>query len=308
MRKRIIFCVFLIITALIPISFVGQTVGQSDISIELQGATWPMSTINILIIPSTGEDWWNPDYINSTLRAIGQWNLAIQTFASENPDFGYLSSLRLAATLAGSGRTNYDVNVSWVRAPASNAVGQTGLTTTWSENGIIINSTISLSANDGRGYQLNGVDTQNVAVHELGHVLGLGHCSYSGDVMFATYGLGSGVRALSTLDLYGVSLVFGWLKDYIRPGSDLWPAVREATLPSNIDYSLIDIGNQNLPPSSPIESFLKGIGRALDAVRLFVVKPEGLAVIVLAVLAVLTIALVYPRRKDIIKMFKPARS
>ena len=52
---------------------------------------------------------------------------------------------------------------------------------------------------------------QNVALHELGHSLGLGHSNYTGDLMYAVYTMGiHRLKSISTLDVYGVATLFAW--------------------------------------------------------------------------------------------------
>jgi hypothetical protein len=43
----------------------------------------------MLVVPAENESWWDPLNLNTTLRAIGQWDEAFVEFASNNSDFAY---------------------------------------------------------------------------------------------------------------------------------------------------------------------------------------------------------------------------
>ena len=78
---------------------------------QLQGFVWNHSSLNVLIITADNESWWDPNYLNITLRAIGQWNEAISGFASNNSDFSYLSSLMIKSTVSNESKKGFDMYV-----------------------------------------------------------------------------------------------------------------------------------------------------------------------------------------------------
>ena len=73
-----------------------------------------------------------------------------------------------------------------------------------------MNSTTILATHSNHEVSLNEVDMQNVALHELGHNLGLGHSNYTGDLMYAVYTMGTSLESISTLDVFGVATLFAW--------------------------------------------------------------------------------------------------
>ena len=210
------FLLFLWISSLVLAScFVSSSKvnGQSSdsYSLEIQGFAWDHSSLNVLIVTAENESWWDPNYLNITLRAIGQWNEAIAGFASNYSEFSYLSSLRMESKISNESQRGFDMVVNWTDSALSNYVDVAGLSQiTPTFRGAIKNCTATLAVRTNHGALLNEVDMQNVALHELGHNLGLGHSNFTGDLMHSTYDLGSPGASVSTLDVYGVATLFAW--------------------------------------------------------------------------------------------------
>ncbi len=253
---------------------------NSNYQLALEGPTWDHSEITIRVIPQYGKPWWNPSYLNATLNAIDQWNEAFTYFASNNTDYAYLSDIMLIPQVSNSTTIVYDTFLSWIEQ-FGNTTEDAGLTTTmYTSLGAIDNSTMILAAYDVYGDTLSEVDMQNVALHELGHVFGLGHSNDSGDAMYYDYVLDSPVRALSTLDVYGVATVFRWMNispQYNRDNQQ--QAIYSVTLPSSVEYKYLPVPAKDIPPESTIGEIVT----SLDDFTQLVKQPEVLIILILAV-------------------------
>jgi len=291
MTWKLVLAVLLILSLMFGISDFSHAQAQTQGSLNLEEITWNHATISGLIIMQDSESWWAPSYLNATLRAIGEWNHAIQDFASNYTNYAYLSKLKIISTIAHTIDPGFDAYISWAKKPPS-ATDHIGYTNTWHRvpSGIIKNSTISLASEDSGGYVLNEVDMQNIALHELGHSLGLGHSSYLGDVMYSKYTLNQPVEGLSTLDLYGVSTVFQWMLN--SSNSPYSPQQSSVTLPSNIQYRYLPIYYEDLPPAPPSLSPLQTL---LIYIIRIIRRPELLIPIVIVILVAVVIEILYVR-------------
>jgi predicted Zn-dependent protease len=250
-------CFFLVVLILMGTFLQGQAQQQNNVFIELQGHSWNKSTIRTLIVKAENETWWNEELVNSTLRAINQWNEAINFFSTKYADFAYLSALNLRAEVSDRIISNFDIYVifsEYVWISGQNALG-TASTITYS-NGTAQNSTITLAVRS-EYVSLTINDVQNIASHEIGHSLGLGHSNSSADLMYPAYDLFSTDNAISTLNLYGVALIFDWIStsDFKSPGQ----LRGSVTLPSYIEFEYAPIP-EPAPKSindNPIVKFLE---------------------------------------------------
>nr|KYP39815.1 Metalloendoproteinase 1 [Cajanus cajan] len=101
----------------------------------------------------------------------------------------------LAHTFAPQdGRLHYDADEQWTTSPAGQSGGLEGNSWWWRRRRRV------------RPRKPTSIDLETVALHEIGHVIGLGHSSVSGSVMFPTY---AGVRRdLTQDDVDGIKALY----------------------------------------------------------------------------------------------------
>jgi Matrixin len=265
---------------------------ETEYAVGLQGVTWDDSVIDVLITPPSNVSWWNPSYLNATLHSISQWNEAIASFAGNYSDFAYLSRLRMVPQFSNSSaNADFDAYLSWIKE-FGNVTCEAGLSRTTYMSGIITNNSVTIAAYDCRGNVLSEADSQNVALHELGHVLGLKHSNYTDDLMYFAYSLSSPVRAVSTLDLYGVAVVFQWMAVSLEfDKANIGSRVYSVSLPPEISYEYLEVSEGNLPPQSLFEQVRNYLWLGSEAIA----KPEFWVFMVLLTVALATVFAVLKR-------------
>ena len=277
-----------------------QVEGQSQYVLELQGSTWDHSTISVLVVPQLAETWWDPTYLNSTLRALSEWNEALLYFAKNYSDFGYLSRLNMAPEVSISTGKSFDVTISWIEKFENETCNAGQTQKTFSTSGIVAECNVKLAAYDCGGNRLSEVDMQNVALHEIGHVMVLGHANNSADLMYLAYSLGNPVRAVSTLDVYGVAKVFRWMA-YSSEFSPDNQGQKEysVSLPSIIEYQFLPISQENLPAQSLIDSTRSFLVNVLQSIQ----RPDVLIAIVI-VLSMIVVIRLWVRNRGLTNRFQ----
>jgi predicted Zn-dependent protease len=268
---------------------VHQTEAQTEYSIAITGHTWNHSTLSVSIFPRENESWWEPSYLNATLRGIAQWNDAIQEFASNHTEFSYLSRISLVPTISHENVSGFDIYIGWIAECGSEStIGQSRATV--KSPCTRINNTVCLAAKAPSGHVMTEVDMQNIVVHELGHTFGLYHSSYSGDVMYSTVHYRETVKPISSLDLYALSQIFEWMSNSTQfTSSNTCPQESSVTLLSSISYYHFPIAAENrpLPTSQNLTEYV---------IELFL-RPEILAAILIAVTLLAVAAIILKRRK-----------
>ena len=281
--------ILLILGSTLVVLAVRQTEAQTEYAIDIRGYTWNHSTISVSIFPRENESWWEPSYLNATLRGIAQWNDVIQEFASNHTEFSYLSRISLVPTITHEVASGFDIYIGWIAECESEAtIGQSRAIV--KSPCIMIDNTVCLAAKAPSGHVMTEIDMQNIVVHELGHTFGLYHCSYSGDVMYSTVHYRETVKPLSSLDLYVLSQIFEWMSNSTQFTSlNTCPQESSVTLPSNISYYHFPIAAENLPFPTPQNLAEYTIGLFL--------RPEILTAILIAVTLLTVAAIILKRRK-----------
>ena len=258
---RNFFLIFLLLSSLLltaGIFATGQVRGQNQNidELDMEDLAWSRSTIDILLVTPNNQSWWNPIYINSVLRAVGQWNEAIQYYSANNTQYAYLAALKLVPTVSNESLPGFNIYLNWTQSTIAGSSDDIGLTTLSDEANVITHCNINLATHTSHGDALADGDEQNIALHELGHSLGLGHSNYTGDVMYPALTLLGSAKLLSTLDLYGVATSFAWMSSQFKfyPVMD-WLSGDPLLLPQS-QYQALPVSSQYARPQTLQNNFI----------------------------------------------------
>ncbi len=249
------FCIILLLLLFTPLGMV-QAQTQDTQSLDLFTYTWSKSTLNVLIVEADGQSWWRPEYTSAAANAVEDWNQAISYFSSKHSEYGYLSGVKLVSEISKDFKPGYDVYVNFTLTIIDNGGIILGRATTYpSSNGIIDQCTIVLTTT-AELLSLNNEGIRNVATHELGHALGLGHSNSTSDLMYANNDLIFSKNKISNLDFIGVAVLFDWMKTGTPPKSQVRDSI---VLPSNVAFEYAPSTNQAPNPLNDIIATLSSL-------------------------------------------------
>lgn len=149
------------------------------------------NAIRVYLAPTHAANF-KPSFLDAVRSAFGQW-IAAGVPVRFNFDVDSAQA---------------DVTVKWRIQFEIERTGQTDVT--WDENGYIQSAAITLATFDPKGLPMEPDDIRVVAMHEVGHLLGLDHSKDSTDLMFPM----AKVRDLSDRDVRTVLLLY-----QLSPGS-----------------------------------------------------------------------------------------
>lgn len=246
----------LLIILLIPTISLGSALdahAASRGSIPTEGGTWVDPTITTVIIPSSSAAWFRSSYTLDVSRAISRWTMSIAAY-TDSYGSNYLRKLNFVTCISGINESlcgSPDIQVQFVESFGPQSAGL-GLTSLRIQNSrvFLAPTTTTLAAYDpSNTTQLTDTDMINIASHEFGHALGLGHATLSRtddgtfELMFLSYGQTAGnpvnsLEAPSTLDFYALAYVYDWLASSSTLNGQGHPTT-DLSLPLGVPYSSV---------------------------------------------------------------------
>lgn len=261
---------------------------EDAIIIEVGGYLWNRTDLKVLILQENQTEW-STSLVNSTIRALEDWNYAIKYFSGNYSDYSYLSEVNLQYKISSQMDPDYDIYVSFSETVSTGSQDSIGATTTIPYgNGTIQQCQITL-ATQSQYLTLTPRDVQSVATHEFGHALGIGHCNSSSDLMYPLFDVYAAQYEISTLNMYGVANAFRWIID---PSQPVPSPIQDLSLPADIPYKYIP-SVQPAPQSLTDNPVIRGI----EIIVKVLLTPYILAMITAGVLLIILIELYFRRKR-----------
>jgi len=221
-----------------------DTLGAAP-AIDILGLSWSKTSLTVQIVRASYVP--SADYYTAVENAFVAWDQALAAFGSQY-GYPYLSQFSFSTSIVSAASTGYDITVEFTSATAV-AGGEIGQATISYMGGTILSVKITLYLYvSGRG-TLTPTDIYNIALHEIGHALGLNHAAQSTttngpEVMYPYYSFPGYAMSPTTLDAYALAKVYAWLST----GVYSTVAAQTVYLPSTIPYKEISVQVAPLTP------------------------------------------------------------
>jgi Matrixin len=219
---------------------------QNSGSVALEEFRWTHFPIKVLVDMN---QWAQPDYATAVREALDSWIKSIWNYTNTYNDTT-LAAINYLYYLSNVNSTiNYDVFITFtadIIPPGPNTVGLTTYSWDLSTRQPVPPITINVTTYSGSAKSLF---VKNVAMHEFGHALGLGHATsqntMNGPELMYYASSKNEIVYPSTLDIYGLTQVYhGHYSQTV-------------SLPSTIPYVMLAEGDIPPPQVITLDDFRK---------------------------------------------------
>src|SRR2546425_9580695 len=173
------------------VTYLNEIVAASQDSMLHRWDNRARHPVRVYVTPGTVANF-QPAFVDAIRDAFAEWGR---------------SGVPVSFDLGGD-TTNAEVTFRWRIQFEIERTGQTDLE--WDQDGHILKATVTIATFDPKGRPLGADDVRAVALHEIGHVLGLDHSPDSTDLMYAK----GTIRRLSDKDVRTALLLY-----QLTPGS-----------------------------------------------------------------------------------------
>jgi predicted Zn-dependent protease len=247
-RKISIYCFLLALVSFFGCTFtvVQSSQLQGADSIVLEEFRWTKFPVKVLVDMN---QWTQPEYAVAVREALDSWIKSIWNYTNTYNDISLATVNYLFYSNDVNSTTNYDVLISFAPdkiPPGPNTVGLTTYSWDLTTHQPVPPITINITTYSGTATTLF---IKNIAMHEFGHALGLGHAlpqnTLNGPELMYYSSSKNQVVYPSTLDVYGLTKVYNG-----SYGQTVY-------LPSSIPYVMLAEGDIPPPQIIPWEDYKK---------------------------------------------------
>lgn len=213
---------------------------KEEYKIKISGQAWNFfddPIIDVLIVPDPNLFGWQDSFVEYVEESFDDWIICIEIFTAEY-GYHYLKNIKFNVEVANTNEistNNYDIIVKWIDQIDEKGAAGAAVVLSNTERRIT-KATITLPISvikEEKVYFLSNIDMHNIATDEIGHTLGLGHSSVRDDVLYGYYNFPQAEYCHSTLDIYGLVIIYQYLDDEVfKPPTKLIGFLVE----SNISY------------------------------------------------------------------------